>query len=395
MTRVIAIFPWGDVIEDFLEPIGLTTEDFVQNMTGGWLFGYIAALRLAGWAPIIIAPSKVVAAAECVTHRGSGAPIWLVPGSSSQAIRSSEFRAISQWRREPVPAYREIIRREGCQALLIQEYESPRFDVLVRLAARVGIPAFATFQGGDRTLSRIEKLIRARSIGMSAGLIIAASVERERVRRSYGALLPPIVSIPNPLDCEEWQAESQDQARRSLGFLRDEFIAITHGRIDIHRKGLDVLLSAWSGPGLLVLIGSGQDKVQFSRMVTGRADVSWIDTYTNDRSLIRQWLSAADIYVTASRIEGMPVAPLEAMACGLPVVATDAQGLSDIIGLNENCGGILVAGDDPARLAAAIERLRGNPELRATLGRAARMRVEHSFSIEPVGRALELFLPAL
>jgi starch synthase len=121
--------------------------------------------------------------------------------------------------------------------------------------------------------------------------------------------------------------------------------------------------------------------------------VRWIDTYTNDRSLICRWLSAADIYVSASRVEGMPVAPLEAMACGLPVIATDAQGIVDILGEHEGNGGILVPRDDPARLAAAIARLRGSIALRRTLGKAAREHVERDFSISSVGRALKACLP--
>ena len=48
MTGPIAIFPWGEVIELFLDPLGLTAEDFAERMDGGWLFGYIAALARQG-----------------------------------------------------------------------------------------------------------------------------------------------------------------------------------------------------------------------------------------------------------------------------------------------------------------------------------------------------------
>jgi starch synthase len=53
-TKVVALFPWGDVVEEFLDPIGLRLEDFVERMTGGWLFGYAAALRRAGHSPMIV-----------------------------------------------------------------------------------------------------------------------------------------------------------------------------------------------------------------------------------------------------------------------------------------------------------------------------------------------------
>ncbi len=392
MSGTIAIFPWGDVIEDYLEPIGLTAGDFADKMTGGWLFGYVAALQSAGWSPIIIAASKAVTEVTRLEHASTGAPIWLVPARSSQSTGNANLRAIRQWRREPVAAYRQIITREGCRALLIQEYENPRFDVLVRLARRTGIPAFATFQGGDHTLSSVERLVRRRSVQNCAGLIIASAAERQRVQASYN-LSPDVLSpCPNPLDTDEWSTSPRIEARQLLGIPHDQFLAITHGRIDIYRKGLDVLLSAWSGTGQLVLIGAGQDGHRFGEMVAGRADVRWINEYTNDRALMRLWLSAADIYVTASRIEGMPVAPLEAMACGLPVVASRAHGLSDILGAGESSGGLLVPVDDAPSLRDAIARLRDNPDLRRRLSSAARHHVERNFSIPCVGQALQTFL---
>ncbi len=111
--------------------------------------------------------------------------------------------------------------------------------------------------------------------------------------------------------------------------------------------------------------------------------------YTTDRSLIRRWLSAADAYVTASRIEGMPVAPLEAMACGLPIVATDAQGLPDILADGEASGGLMVRKDRPEEIAHALERLKDDWRLRERLGRAARKRIEENFSLAAVAAALD------
>ena len=107
---------------------------------------------------------------------------------------------------------------------------------------------------------------------------------------------------------------------------------------------------------------------------------------------MRLWLSAADAYLTTSRVEGMPVAPLEAMACGLPVVASDAHGLPDIFAAGEDHGGIITAREDVSAIAAALDRLAGDPALRSQLSRAARRRVEEHFSIPAVGAALSRFL---
>jgi len=397
--RTIALFPWGDVIEEFLDPIGLTVGDFASQMTGGWLFGYVAAFQQADWRPIIIAASEKVRDTTRLDHAGSGAPIWLVPGRRSKPGRSPSVLSMKRWLCTPYHALRKVIEAEQCAALLIQEYEYCRFDILVRLAHRLGIAAIATFQGGDRTLSWIEGQVRPRSMALCSGLLIASSGEQARVERTYRNH-PPILGIPNPLDTEEWRATDRLLARRELGLPADAFIAVNHGRIDIHRKGLDILLAAWAAArreDRLVVIGSGQDQAEFSRLLDsgGLENVHWISSYTTDRALVRRWLSAADIYITASRVEGMPVAPLEAMACGLPIVATDAQGLPDILDAGEASGGLLVARDDVAALAAAIDTLRRDPERRQRLGEAARRRVEHSFSTRSVSAALDQLVGSL
>ena len=231
---------------------------------------------------------------------------------------------------------------------------------------------------------------------MCSGLIIASAEERLRVEKHYAGRHPPIANIPNPLDTGEWQPIDRREARNLLSLPQEAFIAINHGRIAIHRKGLDVLLDAWttSGRDELVIIGSGQDNDVFAALIakSGLRNVRWLQGFTTDRPLIRRWLSAADVYITTSRIEGMPVAALEAMACGLPIIATDAQGLPDILEGGESSGGLLVPREDTSAIAAAIERLRTDPELRGRLSRAARQRIEQRFSIPVIGAALGEFL---
>jgi glycosyltransferase involved in cell wall biosynthesis len=179
----------------------------------------------------------------------------------------------------------------------------------------------------------------------------------------------------------------------------ETFVAVNHGRIDIRRKGLDVLLKAWSSfsgdaSSELVIIGSGQDRDIFARLLSeaGLPNVRWLSDYTTDRSLIRHWLSAADAYVTTSRIEGMPVAPLEAMACSLPIVATDAQGLPDILANGQESGGLIVRKDRPDEVAQALKRLKDDLHLRESLGRAARKRIEENFSLAAVAAAFDCLL---
>lgn len=393
---VIALFPWGDVAEEFLDPIGLRLEDFAGRMTGGWLFGYAAALQLAGYAPVIVCASERVGEITRLDHAATGTPIWVVPGWRVRKKGSDAAYSLRRWQATPLAAFREVLARTGCDMILAQEYEYTRFDALTWLAWRMSLPLYATFQGGDRTLSWIEGVARQLSLRACRGLIVASAAERERIAHAYRRLRLNVVDIPNPLDVQEWQASERQEARAVLGLKADAFVVINHGRIDIRRKGLDILLQAWSAfagdpRAELVIIGSGQDREPFAALLqeSGLTNVCWLSDYTTDRALLRQWLSAADVYVTASRTEGMPVAPLEAMACGLPVVASDAQGLPDILADGEMSGGLLVPKERPQDIADGLKRLQADTALRQRLGLAARRRVEQKFSLEAVGGALD------
>jgi colanic acid/amylovoran biosynthesis glycosyltransferase len=103
-------------------------------------------------------------------------------------------------------------------------------------------------------------------------------------------------------------------------------------------------------------------------------------------------LAAADVAVLAShptrdgRREGIPVALMEAMACGLPVVASAISGIPELV--DDEVTGLLVASGNPAALAVAIERLHADPALRARLGHAGRAKVLREFDLEHSTRQL-------
>ena len=281
----------------------------------------------------------------------------------------------------------------------MQEYEYSRFDALVLLTSAMRLPLFAVFQGGDQTSSRLEAGVRPFTLPRARGLIVPSSRERLRLEATY-TRLPPIATVPNPIDDRAWRAMPRAEARARLKLSDDLFIVLNHGRTDIHRKGLDTMLAAWKAfagrhaERRLFIIGSGQDNAAFADLLaaSGDARVTWHSRYTTDRAELRTWLSAADVYLTTSRVEGMPVAPLEAMALELPVVCTDAHGLPEIFDSGEASGGLMVARDDVPAIAAALTRLANDAALRCTLGRASRLRVESAFSLESVGSSLAAFL---
>ena len=392
----IALFPWGAVMEDWLDQLGLCADDFVERMATGWMFGYISALRLAGWRPFIVFPSLSVAEPTRRVHGPTGVAIWLVPGRRIGRPTNPSLRAVRAWLHVQTRVFEDILTREACRVILVQEYEFARFDSLVRLGHRMNIPVIATFQGGNVTMSALERLVRRASMRACSGLLIPSTEEARRVRSQYAGFHPPIYEIPNPIDPTEWRPIDRAEARAALGLPPDAFIAINHGRIHFQQKANDRLVEAWpaGGSDLLVVVGSGPDNEKFAALVADRSPTSvlWDSQFSTDKTFLTQWLSAADIYVSASRIEGMPVAPLEAMACGLPVVATNAHGVADIFPEREESGGLVVPVDDVDALRAAISRLRDDPELRSRMGLSARRRIDEHFAVEAVARSFSACL---
>ena len=424
----IALVPWGDVIEDFLDGIGVSLDEFSSKMTGGWLFGYIEALRLQGIETVVVCFSARVVSTVRTVHTPTGARIVILraPGIYRRLRRrmkdpygctmESMFGEknggqTGYWRlahhlapylATPTRALTREIRRAGCTAILCQEYESPRFDALIAIGAMLGIPVFATFQGGNWHRSGLERRVRSYTLRRSAALIIGSSDEAERVRNEYRLGDDRIRRIFNPLDLSEWTAVPRADARRYLGIHSTTRVALWHGRVDIRRKGLDILLDAWrmvelERPDrdlLLLLIGSGADDRAMDSQIrnTGAARVRWIREYILAKAEIRRYLSAADVYVLPSRHEGFPVAPLEAMACGLPVVATAAPGVTDILGRDDAFGGIVVPVGDSQSLAQSLGCLIDDETRARTLGVRARARVEQAFSIGTVGAQLGALL---
>lgn len=419
---VVALLHWGDLIEDFLDTIGVPFEAFRDEMDGGWMFGYVDALATAGVSTVLICVTARVEAVQATRHAPTGAPMWLLPATATyrrmrpwlpkryawglrEALAGARgpkaavavlVRQLLPYLATPLRPLAQVLRRTGCDAILCQEYEHARFDVSVLLGRLIGVPVHATFQGGDSPETRVERPLRALSMRAAAGIIVGPADEAARAQRRYGVPSARVARIFNPLRVTDWVAADRRTARTQLGIDHDAVVAVWHGRIDLRRKGLDVLVEAWTRlevghpERILLLLGTGEDAAELRTLIASRGvrSVRWTDEYVLDRDRIRTYLSAGDVYVFPSRHEGFPVAPVEAMAMGLPVVAAAASGIPDIFPNGHLDGGVVVPTGDATALARALGGALGDPRWRAETGRAARARAESAFSMEAVGRQL-------
>jgi L-malate glycosyltransferase len=153
------------------------------------------------------------------------------------------------------------------------------------------------------------------------------------------------------------------------------------------KYGIDVLLRAFArlqaaGPRALslLIVGGGPQRAELEAL----ARALGIDAQVRfagpvPHAEVPHWLHQMDIYVAASRLdsESFGVAVLEASACALPVVVSDVGGLPEVV--SHGVTGLVVPRDDPAALAAALERLVAEADLRRAFGEAGRARVQQQY----------------
>jgi starch synthase len=413
-------------IEDFLEPHGLTLEGFATEMNTGWLFGYVRALQRAGIGSIVVCVSRGVDVVTELTHQATGVPILAVPASPlyralAGAIRNPHGRTAeamfgpsaagpSAWLRRlgvplipylatPLLPLARVLRARRVTALFCQEYEFPRFDACALVCAGLGLPLFGIYQGGSYRRWSSERLVRRPAIRSARALVVSSRAERERVGERYGLASARLAAIPNPIDTDVWQPPDDRAAtRRELGIPNETRLVAWHGRVEVAKKGLDVLLGAWAHLARedrrLLLIGDGADASELRSRIAGSGlhGVHFHDHYLSDGRELARLLGAADVYVLPSRHEGMAVAPLEAMACGLPLVATRVSGVAETLPDGEASGGLTVPAEDPASLAGALAGLLDDPAHARELGARARQTALERFSLDAVGRQLAAVL---
>lgn len=161
----------------------------------------------------------------------------------------------------------------------------------------------------------------------------------------------------------------------------DQGYLLYYGRFDVVQKGLDTLLRAMAilvrdRPSLkLIVAGRGKDAARLPGMARElgiTANVHIREGVTREETLAL--FAGAAMLLMPSRFEGLPIVPMEAMAAGVPVVASAVGGTPEVVAAPE--GGLLVPPDDPEALARAADELLSDAERRFRISRVARRLAE-------------------
>lgn len=157
-------------------------------------------------------------------------------------------------------------------------------------------------------------------------------------------------------------------------------------------KGLRVLLDALrmvQAPVRLTVVGDGPDRAELEQAAADLRDRVHFAGYLSQAEVAEKLARQTDIVVLPSFAEGVPVMLMEAMAAQLPVIATRVAGTAELV--EDGVSGRLVPPGDAETLAAAIEALAADPDLRQRMGMAGRARVCAEFDIRGEARRLAVF----
>ncbi len=251
---------------------------------------------------------------------------------------------------------------------------------VLAIDATVGQFTALEYQGPrDRHSARQQRLIarlERRAIANAAAVVAWTEWNAAALREEYDVTATRLETIHPGLDASWWSEAVEGRQPGHGGPMRVLFVGN-----DARRKGLEALIEAVSHlDGAAVLDVVSGDEIPERELVRVHRGVS-----ANSEEL-RALYAAADVFALPTHADAVPWAVLEAMAAGLPVLASDVGAIGELLG----GGGELVAPGDVDGLAAALRRF-ADPERRRRLGEASRERVRERYdSAIQVPRLLEL-----
>jgi glycosyltransferase involved in cell wall biosynthesis len=245
------------------------------------------------------------------------------------------------------------------------------------------LPLVITSHGGDLNLARKSRALYALSaqISRAADACIGVSEALAEDFRSMG--VPPERATFIPLGVEKTDPGLASELEKNSDYRRfrefDGLRLVYVGSL-IPRKSVSTLLEACEvlerrgHQVACALVGSGPTETELKALVRTKALENVLFLGFQPPAVAQRWLAAADVFVLPSRSEGRPVAIMEAMVNGIPVVATDIPGSRELV--QHGRTGLLFPPEDIMALADSVESLIKDAQLRTTMGRRGEARVK-------------------
>lgn len=239
-----------------------------------------------------------------------------------------------------------------------------------------------------------ERLLIEEEVVKQADYIIAeCPQDRDDLVQYYNASLDKITIIPCGFSDTEFYPVGKTTARKLMGLPQDAHILLQLGRM-VPRKGVDNVIRALSRlkktdkPVKLLIVG-GESEIldetccpEFARLMAVAREHNVADSIIfagrKNRSLLKYYYSAADIFITTPWYEPFGITPLEAMACGTPVIGANVGGIKYSVADGDT--GLLVNPHDPDALGEKIDKIIDNPALLNRMGESAIHRVNTWFT---------------
>ncbi|MFC1892648.1 glycosyltransferase [Chloroflexota bacterium] len=281
---------------------------------------------------------------------------------------------------------RHFIDREGTAYDLLHSHYWLSAWAVQRLKAELGIPHIITFHTLGEVKNQVlptetepeQRLETERKAVATADRIIAFTAEeKQNLIHIYGARPDKVEIAPCGVDLNLFRPMDKEKARREVGLVGQ--VLLFAGRIN-PIKGIDILLGTVAlltdSRRLLVLGGDpASDEIAGLHSMAGKLSigdqVTFLGTVEHERMPL--FYNAADICVVPSYHESFGLVALEALACGIPVVARRVGGLATTIKDGET--GYLITEPSPEAFARRLEMLLSNEALRQRMGDAARSSV--------------------
>jgi len=340
--------------------------------------------------------------AQALHERGLDVAVWGISTPEPGAIVETEapVRSLGLPKTTLIPQTTHRLAREiaayAPDVLHLHSYTTHVHGI--RAARRVGVKRIlVSFH--DFRLGRRRAAVCRRLKGYVSRVIVLNETMRRLYQRACDYATEQMLVLPNAVDTERFAPAPRDQAlAKQLGIGPDDFVIGCVGGLN-RNKAHRFLLRALGAvverlpQARLVLVGEGRDRRSLEQLAR-RLHRDDRVIFAGRQREVPRWLSLFDVFVQPSLIESDPLAVHEAMAMGLPIVATNRGGLPELLAEGE--AGLLVPPGRPRALADAILHLAADPSHARALGANARRRAVERYSLRDYEQRLwELYQSVL